>query len=65
MKIIILLFLLFIVGSLGSALFYLVRDKGTSTRTVKALTIRVGLSVTLFLMLMLGYYFGLIPQGRL
>ena len=65
MKIIIILFLLFIFGSLGSALFYLVRDKGTSTRTVKALTIRVALSVTLFLMLMLGYYFGLIPQGGL
>jgi hypothetical protein len=47
MKIVILLFLLVIVGSLGSALFYLVRDKGTSTRTVKALTVRVALSVTL------------------
>ena len=62
MKIVILLFLLIIVGSLGSALFYLVRDKGTSTRTVKALTVRVALSVTLFMLLMLGYYFGLIPK---
>jgi hypothetical protein len=33
-------------------------------RMVKALALRVGLSVTLFLMLMAGYYFGLI-QGRL
>jgi hypothetical protein len=65
MKIVILLFLLVIVGSLGSALFYLVRDKGTSTRTVKALTVRVALSVTLFVLLMLGYYFGLIPQEGL
>lgn len=65
MKIVILLFLLVIVGSLGSALFYLVRDKGTSTRTVKSLSIRVGLSVTLFVMLMLAYYFGLIPQQGL
>ncbi len=62
MKIVILLFLLVIVGSLASALFYLVRDKGTSNRTVKSLTVRVGLSVTLFVMLMLAYYFGLIPQ---
>ncbi len=62
MKIVILLFLLVIVGSLASALFYLVRDKGASTRTVKSLTVRVGLSVTLFVMLMLAYYFGLIPQ---
>ena len=65
MKIIIILFLLVIVGSLGSALFYLVRDKGNSTRTVKALTIRIGLSVTLFVLLMLGYYFGLIPKQGL
>lgn len=62
MKIIIVIFLLTIVGSLASALIYLVRDKGGSTRTVKALTIRVGLSVTLFILLMLGYYFGLIPK---
>ncbi len=65
MKIVILLFLLVIVGSLGSALFYLVRDKGTSTRTVKSLTVRVALSVTLFILLMLGYYFGLIPKQGL
>jgi hypothetical protein len=65
MKIVIVLFLLIIVGSLGSALFYLVRDKGSSDRTVKSLTLRVGLSVTLFLLLMLGYYFGLIPQQGL
>jgi len=32
---------------------------------VKSLAIRVGLSVTLFLLLMLGYYFGLIPQQGL
>lgn len=62
MKIILVLLLLVIVGSLGSALFYLVRDKGGSDRTVKSLTIRVGLSVTVFLLLMLGYYFGLIPK---
>lgn len=65
MKIIIVLFLVVIVGSLASALLYLVRDKGDSHRTVKALTVRVGLSVTLFILLMLGYYFGLIPQQGL
>ncbi len=65
MKIVIVLFLLVIVGSLASALLYLVRDKGGSDRTVKALTVRIGLSVTLFVLLMLGYYFGLIPQQGL
>ena len=64
MKIVVILFLVFIVGSLFSALYYLVRDKGRGERTVKALTIRITLSVTLFLLLMLGYYFGFIT-GRL
>jgi hypothetical protein len=65
MRIVIVAFLLIIVLSLGSALYYLIRDKGQSDRTVKALTIRVGLSITLFLLLMLGYYFGLIPRSGL
>lgn len=62
MKIVVILFLIAIVGSLGSALFYVVRDKGGSDRAVRSLTIRVGLSVALFVLLMLGYYFGLIPK---
>jgi cytochrome bd-type quinol oxidase subunit 2 len=61
LKIVVILFLVAIVASLGSALFFLVTDKGQSKRTVKALAIRVGLSLTLFLLLMAGYYFGLIP----
>jgi Protein of unknown function (DUF2909) len=63
MKIVIIAFIIVILGSLGSALFYLMRDKGGSDRTVKALTVRVALSVTLFLILMLGYYFGLFPKS--
>lgn len=65
MKIVVILFLIAIVASLGSALFYMIRDKGGSTRTVRSLTIRVGLSIGLFLMLMVSYYFGLIPQQGL
>jgi len=65
MKVVVVLFLVFIVGSLGSALFYLIKDKGTSDRTVKALTVRVGLSVLLFVLLMAGYYFGVIPKSGL
>ena len=61
MKIIVILFVLLILASLGSALFFLVNDRGQSKRTVKALALRVGLSVTLFLLLMAGYYFGLVP----
>lgn len=65
MRIIVLLFILLIVISLGSALYYLLRDKGQSDRTVKALTVRISLSIILFVMLMASYYFGLIPQTGL
>lgn len=61
MKIVVILIFIAILASLGSALFFLVHDRGQSKRTVKALAMRVGLSVALFLLLMAGYYFGLIP----
>jgi hypothetical protein len=60
MRIIVILFIIVILGSLGSALYYLIKDRGTSERTAKALTIRIALSITLFLLLMLGFHFGLI-----
>ena len=59
-KIIVVLVLLTIIGSLFSGLFYLVRDKGTSERTVRALTVRISLSVLLFVLLMLGQFTGLL-----
>ena len=64
MKIVVILFLVFILASLGSALYFLVKDRGQSDRVVKALTVRVVLSVALFALLMLGFYLGLIP-GKL
>jgi hypothetical protein len=65
MRIVVIAMLVLIVGSLGSALWFLVRDKGNSDRTVKALTVRISLSIGLFLLLMAGYYFGLIPKTGL
>jgi len=65
MRIFVIAVLILIVGSLGSALWFLIRDKGNSTRTVKALTVRISLSIGLFLLLMAGYYFGLIPKTGL
>lgn len=65
MRIFVLLFITFIILSLGSALYYLVKDKGQSERTVKALTLRISLSILLFIFLMAGYYFGWIPQTGL
>ena len=65
MRFIVILFLIVIFGSLASALFYLIKDKGASNKTVKALTVRIGLSFVLFIALMAGYYFGIIPQRGL
>ena len=65
MKILVILFIALILASLGSALYFMVKDKGkASTRMVKALTWRVALSVVLFAFLMLAYYFGFIT-GKL
>ncbi len=56
--------LLLILASLGSGLFFLIHDQGRSPRAVKALTVRVALSVGLFLLLLLAYAVGLIkPHG--
>ena len=55
-KITILLVFVGIVASLGSALFYLVQDKGRSDRSVRALTFRIGLSLGLFIFLMILAY---------
>ena len=58
MRIIILIALAGILLSLGSALVYLVRDKGATNRTVNALTVRVGISVALFLFILFSYWMG-------
>ena len=53
-----------IVVSLGSALFHLMNDKGDSKKMVRALTVRIGLSVGLFLLLMAAWALGFIqPLG--
>jgi len=64
MKIIVVAGLIAIITALFSALVFLYRDRGHGTRMVKALTIRVGLSVSLIALLLLSYWMGWIgPQG--
>jgi len=64
MKILVAVAFILIIGSLGSALFFLMRDKGKSNRTVHALALRVGLSITLFLLMLGAHYMGWIePTG--
>ena len=63
-KIIVVIVLLAIVASLASGFFYLVRDKGNSQRSLKALTWRISLSLGLFILLMVGYAIGIVkPHG--
>jgi hypothetical protein len=63
-KILIIIVLFAIVGSLGSALFHLSKGSGDSKKMVRALSIRVGLSLILFILLMAAWYTGLIhPNG--
>ena len=53
-----------IIASLGSALFSLSRSQGNSRKMVRALTVRVALSVGLFLLLLLAWRLGYIqPHG--
>ncbi len=68
-KILIVVVLVAIVASLGNALFHLSSGKGDSRKMARALTVRVGLSVALFLLLMAAWYLGYIsphgaPPGR-
>lgn len=59
MKWIVLVLVLGIVATLGSALFALMRQQpGQRERTVRSLTLRVGLSVSLFILLLLGQGLG-------
>ena len=65
MRYVVLLALFCIMASLASGFYYMMTDKGRGDRAVRALTVRVGLSVSLFLLLMACRYFGLLEDGHL
>jgi succinate dehydrogenase/fumarate reductase cytochrome b subunit len=57
-------FLILILWNLGAGLYYMLVDKGTTKRTVNALTRRIALSVALILFIALAIYMGWItPHG--
>lgn len=63
-KILIIAIFIAIVASLGSALVFMVKDRGRSDRTAKALTLRIGVSVCLFVLLFILWWLGVItPHG--
>jgi predicted permease len=57
--------LIAIMISLGSGLYFLLTDKGESKRMVNSLTVRICLSVALFVLLFIGWFFGLIEPNSL
>ena len=64
MKILVAIAFVLILASLGSALVFLMRDKGKSNRTIKALAFRVGFSIALFILILVAYSQGWIqPTG--
>lgn len=64
MKIIVIAVLIAIIVSLFAALVFLYRDAGRGKRVVWLLTIRVALSATLVVILIVSYFMGWIgPQG--
>ena len=58
------IFFVAILATLGLALVALLRPGNHSQTLLRALTVRVGLSVLFFLLLMLGWYLGILePHG--
>jgi putative copper export protein len=63
-KLLIIAFLVLIVWNLGAGLYYMMVDKGTTNRTVKSLSWRIGLSLALIALVILGIASGVIqPHG--
>jgi len=62
-RLIIILVLIAILGSLFSGMYFMVRDRGRSTRNIKALSIRIGLSLLLFVLLIVAYLAGIIQPN--
>ncbi|MGI9025491.1 MAG: twin transmembrane helix small protein [Burkholderiaceae bacterium] len=64
MRYVVIIAFILIIGSLASALVFMMKDKGKSDRTVMALAMRVGFSIALFLLILLAYKLGWIaPTG--
>jgi len=59
-KMIVLILLIFVVISLFSGLFFLVKDKGQTKRTVNALSVRIGLSIFIIVVIMIAGATGVI-----
>ena len=63
-KILIAILLIVMLGSLASAFWYMYKDRGKGTRTVKALTFRISIWIVLFLLIVVGIYTGWITPSN-
>ncbi len=64
LKAIILIMLLLVLASLAGGMFTLIKDRNQTDRTVKFLTWRIALSVSLFVLIMVSFFMGWIqPHG--
>ena len=64
-KYLIVFVLIAILISLGAGFFFMLFDRGQSKHMVNSLTVRVGLSVALFVMLFVAWYFGVLQPHPL
>ena len=62
MRVVVVVMFLIILGSLGSAMIFMFKDKGKTKRTVNALSMRIGLSVVLFLLILFAHQMGWIQS---
>lgn len=63
-KTIILIMLLLVLVSLGASMFTMIKDRNKTDRTVKFLTFRIAISVSLFVLLIVSFFMGWIqPHG--
>ena len=62
MKWIIVVAFALIIGSLASAMIFLIRDRGRTRNTVRALGFRVGFSIALFVFILFAHWMGWIQS---
>jgi len=64
MRYVVIVAFVLIIASLASALVFIMKDRGKSDRAVHALALRVGFSITLFVLILVAYKLGWIqPTG--
>ncbi|VAW40952.1 hypothetical protein MNBD_GAMMA01-328 [hydrothermal vent metagenome] len=65
MKIVIVVVLLFIMYNLAVAMYYMIKDKGQGKNTVRFLTVRIAVSVGLFIVILFALKMGWIQAHSL